>query len=93
MTAPMSAMFQPLMATTWLRPVAVKASVTSRATRSRRPTRIADASPAMGSGTTRATDSSASRRTDSASSSTPPSASTTLSCRTRTVTAASMLVR
>ena len=66
MTAPTSAMFQPLMATTWLRPVAVKASATSRETRSRRPTRIADASPAIGSGTTRASDSSASRRTDSA---------------------------
>ena len=65
-TAPTRQMFQPLMATTWLRPVVVKLSVTSRDTRSRRPTRIPEASPAMGSGSTRARAASAALRTRSA---------------------------
>ena len=65
-TAATRQMFQPLMATTWLNPVVVKLSVTSRATRSRRPTRMPEASPAIGSGSTRASAVSAASRIRSA---------------------------
>ena len=65
-TAPTRQMFQPLMATTWLRPVVVKLSATSRATRSRRPTRMPDARPAIGSGNTFASAASAMARSRSA---------------------------
>ena len=57
-----SAMFQPLMATTWVRPVVVKSSATARLTRSRRPMRMPDARPASGSGMARPMASSMARR-------------------------------
>ena len=47
------AMFQPEMATMWLTPAVVKSAATSLSTRSRRPIRIAAASPPSGSGRTR----------------------------------------
>lgn len=56
------AMFQPEMATTWLTPAAVKAAARARSTRSRNPTRMPAASPASGSGRTRARPSPVARR-------------------------------
>jgi hypothetical protein len=56
------AMFQPLIATTWLRPAVAKSSATPRSTRSRNPTTIPVASPAWGSGRTPAIASPAARR-------------------------------
>jgi hypothetical protein len=62
-TDPTSAMFQPLMATTWLIPDRAKASATSRGTRSRSPIRIPDARPACGDGRVRASTSAPARLT------------------------------
>ncbi len=61
------AMFQPEMATTCERPVAVNAAARSRSTRSRSPTRIPAASPAAGSGSARARELPAARRVRSSS--------------------------
>ena len=61
------AMFQPEIATTCERPVAVNAAARSRSTRSRSPTRIPAARPAAGSGSARASASPAARRVRSRS--------------------------
>ena len=69
-------MFQPEIATTWLTPAVVKAAARSRSTRSRRPMRIPDASPACGSGRARVRASSPARRMPSIVEAGPPASPT-----------------
>ena len=85
MTPPTTAMFQPLIATMWVKPAAVNAVATSRSTWSRNPTRIPAARPACGAGRTRASSSPASRRRRSSHAAGPGGAGTRSRRRAMTV--------
>ena len=83
--APTIAMFQPEIATTWLTPAVVNAAARSRSTRSRRPMRIPDASPACGSGRARVRASSPARRIPSIVAAAPAASPTTARSVVRSV--------
>lgn len=87
------AMFQPLIATTWLAPAIVKASARSRSTRSRSPMSTPAASPASGSGIERSMPSAAVRRKPSRVRSTVPVAGMSSTRSARNVPIAPIFAR
>ena len=87
------AMFQPLMATTWLAPAIVNASARSRSTRSRSPISTPAARPASGSGIERSMPAAAARRKPSRVRSIVPVAGSSSTASARRVPIAPIFAR